>query len=215
MNRPNIPSTLLAAPAVLAMTAPAAEASTPPDKTAERQVQTLARSILALHEGKRVVNLSRDRQGQPVATFGLQFETSSAGQEVNTGNYSFKLITTATKDGQPQARDPRLLQIVANGSGTGGEKDHVEVEYSFNPHAHSWKVHVDDEHQGPNSSPSPNSSLSPNIGTGGAYWGESISVTEDTPKLLQNVFELAELAVHAATKDESISNFPRKPLPLN
>ena len=216
MKRLLIRNTLLAAPTALALTAPAAEAAQSLNKTAERQIQTLGKSVLALHDGKRTVTLSKDKQGRPTATVGLKVETGSAGQGSTTGNYSFRLVTAA-KDGHPQPQEPRSLQITAKSQGAGGAEDRIKVEYHRDPRTHDWEVQVDNEHQGPSSSPSPNISL------GGAYWEDYIHAAvhpnnpaepQATPTLLKEVFKLADLAIQTATKGEPISDTPHQ-LPLN
>jgi hypothetical protein len=216
MNRPAIRNALLAAPAVLAVAAPTAEASTALNQTATRQVQTLARSILNLHEGKPIINLSRDSRGRPVASYELNVKTSSAGQGSATGDYRFRLIT-GTKAGQLQPQDPRLLQIVAQGQSVGGVEELVEVKYSLDPRTNSWGVQAVDEYQGPSTSPSAG------IGTSGAYWAENIHVAvhpdspdvlQAKPQILKDIFKLALMTTQAAAYKEPISQFPPYQVPL-
>jgi len=222
MHKANIRNTLLVAstvlaPAVAAPTALAAETHQPLDAVAEKQIQTLARSILSLHEGRPIFSLSKDKQGVPIATVKVDFKTPASKNETATGNYHLELIT-GTNDGQPNPQEPRLLQIMAQREGVNGEEDKLEVNYSLDQSTNSWRIQTESELVGPNVS------STKDFGEAGAIWKQDVITAikpgksneiQATTEILDKVYNLAGMALHAAAKDRAMPEFLRPPELLN
>jgi len=186
---------MLAAPVVLAVTPPVAEAATPLHPTPEQRVQILGKSILALHNGKEPVKLSRDRHGQPVATYNVNINLGQTSD--STGNFFFKYVTAA-KNGKPEIQKPRSLQIIADKNNADGSKNQVEIDYSRDSNTQSWKGNLNYTHYTPSVPPTENT------GIDSASSGPGLMARPGTPegeKLFKTFSDFGSLAINDASEN--------------
>jgi hypothetical protein len=188
-------NTMLAAPAVLAVTAPVAEAATPLHPTPEQRVQILGKSVLALHNGKETVKLSRDRHGRPVATSNVNINLGQTSD--STGDFSFKYVTAA-KNGKPELQKPRSLQIIADRTNADGSINQIEMDYSRDSNTQSWKGILNYTHDPPSVPPTENTGIDSASSTQGLI---AHSGNPEGEKLFKTFSDFGSLVINDASEN--------------